>query len=299
MVVLVLHFFLLLGQQQHHPHHAFTTHGFHISSTCTMPLLNHHYHHHHHIASFKKMMITTADDDNDDFLIHVNDSETSQNSSILRHAALNIPLPQKAPFLTTMEQKRREIEQLLLKQLLHGDEVISQFKKLWFSERGPDVEKIMYQAEMGIGLGPTKWNETCEVLEALIRQDPTYIEPFVRLSKLYCLQGRLVESKMICQQVLSLKFKPWHFVALETMVAIHTALLQENDDDFVQEEEVQHWSSRRLPRPDKKEERKQWVERALENAHHQLEQSREDARHSEFNVPRQREGDGQDDNMWQ
>ena len=88
--------------------------------------------------------------------------------------------------------------------------------------------------------------------------DPTYIEPYVRLSKLYCLQGRFNESRNICQHVLT--YRPWHYVALETMVAVNLAI---DDDD---NQKLMLWASRRLPTPSQGELRKKWVEQAIEDS---------------------------------
>jgi hypothetical protein len=93
-------------------------------------------------------------------------------------------------------------------------------------------------------------------LEKLICSDPTYLEPYVRLSKLYCLQGRFEDSRIICEQVLLLK--PWHYVALETMVAVN--LVQENNEQLLK------WASKRLPTPSRKELREKWVQQAIEDS---------------------------------
>ena len=56
-----------------------------------------------------------------------------------------------------------------------------------------------------------------------------------------------------------LDFKPWHFVALETMVAVSTA---QRDDTM-----IALYKSRRLPPPSQgAKRRRQWVERALQDA---------------------------------
>jgi hypothetical protein len=120
------------------------------------------------------------------------DSEEDPSSDDQGGTTLQVPLPKATPFWTTMDRKRRETEKQLLAELFNGDEVIPEFKKLWFSERGLRVEKLMYQAELGIG-HPQQWKLTNLILTQLIEEDPTYLEPYVRLSKLYCSQGRFEE----------------------------------------------------------------------------------------------------------
>ena len=166
--------------------------------------------------------------------------------------------------MTTMEKKRRETEIALIQELLNGDKAIAEFKKLWFSERGPKVEKLMYQAELGIGQ-PPKWNQTMDTLLELTRDDPTYIEPYVRLSKLYCLQGRFDESLILCQHIL--KVRPWHFVCIETMIALNMAL--GNAD------EAQFWAAKRLPTPSNAEQRDLWVQQAIQDATAHLETTKD------------------------
>jgi hypothetical protein len=166
----------------------------------------------------------------------------------------SLPLPQITAIWTTAELMRRQTERRLLKQLLHGDEAIAELRKLWFSERGLAVQEQMYMAEAAIG-NPQNWTLAESILETLIHADPTYIEPFVRLSKLYCLQGRFEESGRMCQA--ALENRPWHYVALETMAAV--SLVE-------QKEKNKEQPSKRLPTPSKKDLRKQWVEQAVEDS---------------------------------
>lgn len=166
----------------------------------------------------------------------------------------SLPLPQSTDIWTTAELMRRQTERRLLKQLLYGDEAIAELRKLWFSERGLAVQEQMYMAEAAIG-NPQNWTLAESILETLIHADPTYIEPFVRLSKLYCLQGRFEESERMCQA--ALEYRPWHYVALETMAAV--SLVE-------QKEKNKEQPSKRLPTPSKKDLRKQWVEQAVEDS---------------------------------
>ena len=190
--------------------------------------------------------------------------DPSENDHSTRNSdILQVPLPKETPFLTTMERRRRETERHLLADLSNGDDVIPEFKKLWFSERGPLVEEMMHKAENDIG-HPKTWSDAEDMLTQLIKDDPTYLEPYVRLSKLYCLQGRFQESETICQQVLCLR--PWHFVALQTMVVINVG------NSNLQG--VKTWDSNRLPAPSCYDQRKAWVKKAVKEANYRLEVSK-------------------------
>lgn len=177
-----------------------------------------------------------------------------------------LPQTTSAGVWTTAELMRRQTERRLIKQLLKGDEAIAELRRLWFSERGKQVQDKMYTAERAIG-NPQNWTVAQSILEELVMDDPTYVEPFVRLSKLYCLQGRFEESQKICQAVLEIR--PWHFVASETMAALSR----------VQVIEKEHLI-KRLPTPSQKELRKSWVEQALEDSI----QSEQDAMMTKSNI---------------
>lgn len=170
------------------------------------------------------------------------------------HRKKQLPIP-KAPIWTTVEIRRRETERRLLSNLLQGDDAINQLRNLWFSERGNEVEALMYQAEFGIG-HPQNWTLAETILQDLILADPTYLEPFARLSKLYCLQGRFQESHDMCRRVL--EQRPWHYVALETMVAV---LLVKDDN-----RQLLLWAKKRLPPPSQHKLRRTWVEQAIEDS---------------------------------
>lgn len=161
--------------------------------------------------------------------------------------------------------KLEEME--LLSELCNGDEAVPKLKELWFSEHnGPPrttsssrttettstVEKLLKEASLCIG-NPTQWNKSEEMLIQLINEYPSFIEPYVRLSKLYCLQQKFDTSKQLALQVLEMK--PWHFVALQTMVTVAYAT---NDTSayFM-------WQQRKLPPYNQLRERQEWVERAL------------------------------------
>lgn len=171
----------------------------------------------------------------------------------------DISLPRQLPndILSSIEEKeRRERERSLLAQVQEGDKAIKELRKLWGSQSGNSrEEELLYQASRGIG-NPTLWDESREILEKLTIENPTFLEPFARLSKLYCLMGRLEDSQIMALEVL--KLKPWHILAIETMVATSYALNQI--------ETSIHWASQRMPPPSKTEKRKEWIRRAMKSS---------------------------------
>ena len=161
------------------------------------------------------------------------------------------------PPLTEQELDNRKAEMLLIAKLNQGDKpAIADFKQHWFSERGDDVFALLTHADFGIGKGADHWEEATLIFQDLIAQDPTYLEPQARYAKLLCLMGRLEEAARWAQHVLD--SKPWHFVTIETMVAISAA----KQDSILSE----LWKARRLPVPSQPEARSQWVDRALQDA---------------------------------
>jgi hypothetical protein len=171
----------------------------------------------------------------------------------------DISLPRQLPndILTSIEEKqRRERERSLLAQVQKGDNAIKELRRLWGSQSGNSrEEELLYQASRGIG-DPTLWDESREILEKLTIENPTFLEPFARLSKLYCLMGRLEDSQIMALEVLNLK--PWHILAIETMVATSYALNQI--------ETSMHWASQRMPPPSQTEKRKEWIRRAMKSS---------------------------------
>ena len=171
----------------------------------------------------------------------------------------DIPLPIQSPnyiLTSVVEKQRRERERSLLAQVQDGDEAIKELRILWGSQSGNDLnEELLYEASRGIG-DPRLWETSREMLEKLTRENPTFLEPFARLSKLYCLMGRFEDSQTIALEVL--KLKPWHILAIETMVATSYALNQI--------ESSLHWASQRMPPPSQTEKRKEWVRRAIEHS---------------------------------
>jgi hypothetical protein len=183
------------------------------------------------------------------------DTEDDYDITFTTATELSVPIPTRPP-LTTMERERRAAEIELLAELYNGDDALPGFKQLWFSERGVQLKEQLILGDNCIGKGPDYWAESEQLLTKLCHEDPSFLEPFVRLAKLYCLQARFDEAEVLSKYILLLK--PYHFVALETMVATYAAKGHVKSARF--------WSTKRLPTPSSRDRRNEWVERALQDA---------------------------------
>lgn len=168
-----------------------------------------------------------------------------------------IPPP---PPLTTTALERRKNEIRLLKSLEGNDNALSDLWALWFAERGAGAAADLLSAEELAGRGPNKWPEAEKRLRQIIEEHGVYwAEPVNRLATLLYQQGRLEESKALCEVVLSIK--PWHFGALSGIVMVCASL-----GDTVN---ARIWADRRLPPLQPKgdnERREVWVKRATTEA---------------------------------
>ena len=176
----------------------------------------------------------------------------------------DVPLPQASKYMTAMEIDHRQQEIELLGEIATNPDIIWEFRKLWRSERGTEVEEKVLRAWKDMG-HPDLWNNAERDLLKLIEDDPTYLYPFVFLSKLYCLQGKFQESQHICKSILQLK--PYHFVVIETMIA-NSFALQSMDD-------AAYWQTKRLPPPTHQDARKAWTIQAIEDATRILDEAKE------------------------
>ena len=170
----------------------------------------------------------------------------------------------EAPHLTAIAKERRVAEIQLLSDLKHGDESLDGLWSLWFSERGPHAANELCSIEELIAQGPRSWVEAEERLRDLIDEQGVYFaEPVNRLATLLFLQGRLEESKILCETVLAVK--PWHFGALSGIVIVCASL---GDTSAARQ-----WAPRRLPpiQPTGSNKRRaEWVERSVEDATNSL-----------------------------
>lgn len=189
--------------------------------------------------------------------IGINNDDIVQGPPIVPQQDVSLPCQLSHEILSSVEEKeRRERERSLLAQVQEGDKAIKELRKLWGSQSGnTQKEELMYQAARGIG-NPQLWDESRGILEKLTTENPTFLEPFARLSKLYCLMGRLEDSQTMALEVL--KLKPWHILAIETMVATSYALNQIESSVY--------WASQRMPPPSQTAKRKEWIHRAIESS---------------------------------
>eukprot|EP00531_Pseudo-nitzschia_arenysensis_P002495 CAMPEP_0116128278 /NCGR_PEP_ID=MMETSP0329-20121206/7276_1 /TAXON_ID=697910 /ORGANISM="Pseudo-nitzschia arenysensis, Strain B593" /LENGTH=312 /DNA_ID=CAMNT_0003622409 /DNA_START=72 /DNA_END=1010 /DNA_ORIENTATION=+ len=186
--------------------------------------------------------------DNDDLV---------QAPQIVPQQEISLPRQISYDVLTSFEEKeRREKERILLAEIQEGDIALKELRNLWGSQSGDArEEELLYQAARGIG-NPQLWDESRSILEQLTKNNPTFLEPFARLSKLYCLMGRMEDSQTMALEVL--KLKPWHILAIETMVATSYALNQIESSVY--------WASQRMPPPNQSTKRKEWIHRAIESS---------------------------------
>lgn len=170
-----------------------------------------------------------------------------------------------APLLSTIGRQRREVEIALLEALEFGDEPTDDLWQLWYSERGPQAHADLQELEAGL-FDPKNWSDAEARLQEMIAQHGMHFcEPLNRLATLYYMQGRYQESKKLCQLVL--EQKPWHFGALSGIVMV-CANLQDIQG-------ARQWAARRLPPmvPDgttDNERRKEWADRAVDDARQRL-----------------------------
>lgn len=178
-----------------------------------------------------------------------------------------------AVILSSEMKEVRRTEMKLLAKLETSDDALSDLWALWFSERGPGpaTELLNIESMVTDGSSRDQWDEAEERLNRLIQKynsngsDMQWAEPVNRLATLCYLQGRFLESKKLCLEVLSIK--PWHVGALAGVVLVCAKL-----GDGVN---AKIWSSRRLPplhpqtetaTADANERRKEWVHSAVREA---------------------------------
>ena len=190
----------------------------------------------------------------------VEDAASSAEKSRLHPDVVDEELLNPPP-LTTIGRARLDAEMECLSGLMDSDEPLSDLWTLWFEERGPSAAKELKAAEQLSMNGPQYWDEAETKLRALIEEHGVHwAEPINRLATLMYLQGRLKESKELCEIVLAVK--PWHFGALSGVVMVCAGLSDVSG--------ARMWADRRLPplRPDgdTTERRILWVERAVKEA---------------------------------
>lgn len=175
-----------------------------------------------------------------------------------------------APPLTQINRERRMVEIQLLATLGAGDEGRDELLALWHNERGPIAAQQLDEAQQS--LDRRAWGVAEIQLKALIKQYGIHwAEPVNTLATLYYLQGRLEESRELCELVLQVK--PWHFEALSGIVKVF--------HDLKDYGEAGSWAAKRLPKlqpTGSNRRRAQWVERVVRDARNQLHQAEEHLR---------------------
>lgn len=201
-----------------------------------------------------------------------------------------LPAP---PPLTAIGKERRVAEIQLLARLVDSDEGLDDLWSLWFSERGPHAARELRDIEDLTSEGPRSWADAEDRLRAMIDEHGVYfVEPVNRLATLLFLQGRLEESKEMCELVLAVK--PWHFGASSGIVMVCAGL----GDPTA----ARTWATRRLPpiQPTgMNKRRQQWVEHAVEDATKALFDAERRVKNA-FGKPDERpKNDAFDENAWQ
>eukprot|EP00558_Chaetoceros_sp_UNC1202_P004918 CAMPEP_0197246922 /NCGR_PEP_ID=MMETSP1429-20130617/23538_1 /TAXON_ID=49237 /ORGANISM="Chaetoceros sp., Strain UNC1202" /LENGTH=410 /DNA_ID=CAMNT_0042707699 /DNA_START=284 /DNA_END=1516 /DNA_ORIENTATION=+ len=167
------------------------------------------------------------------------------------------------PPLTAILRERRLKEIQLLSTLTTSDDAINELWALWIAERGAEAASHLLHAEELMSV--ESWGEAEELLLSLIDEHGIHwAEPVNRLATLYYMQGRVEESRALCEIVLDTK--PWHFGALSGIVLVCTAM---NDATG-----ARMWATRRLPplllehggMSVGGERRSTWTERAIDDA---------------------------------
>jgi len=161
--------------------------------------------------------------------------------------------------LTSSSRKRLIAESKLIQSLKESDSAVSVLWSFWFSECGMEDGKELVEAERQASL--ENFDIAEEMFIQLIKKHgDNFVEPMNRYATMLYMQGRLEESKEMCENVLSVK--PWHFGALSGIVLVCAGL-----NDMVN---AQIWSSRKLPPLNSPEERNEWVDRAMQEINSML-----------------------------
>jgi len=164
------------------------------------------------------------------------------------------------PTLTSIARERRTLELTLLSSLETNDNAVQELWTLWFAERGSHAATELIAAEELATMGPNHWDEAETKLWNIIESYGVHwAEPVNRLATLMYMQGRLEESRALCEVVLTVK--PWHFGALSGIVMVQAGLADRVG--------ARIWADRRLPPLGKdgdNERRREWVQRAVSDA---------------------------------
>lgn len=189
-----------------------------------------------------------------------NAEENSQKSTNQWRSQLDHPEHSTPPPMSPIAKQRILNEIDLLSSLSTSDDALSDLWAFWFAECGPTSAISLLSAEELVSRGPQQWPAAEARLRAIIDEHgPRWAEPVNRLATLLYQQGRLKESRELCEMVLSVK--PWHFGALSGIVLVCAGM-----GDRVT---AKIWADRRLPplrSHEGNDRREVWVKRAVSEA---------------------------------
>jgi len=167
--------------------------------------------------------------------------------------------------LSNLSRKKLIAEMKLLQSLKDSDTAVSVLWSFWFSECGAEAGKELVEAER-LASNPNSWRLAEEKLLKLTKEyGMSWAEPLNRYATLLYQQGRLQESKIACENVLSVK--PWHFGALSGIVLVSAGL-----NDKVN---ARIWAARRLPPLNTPESRADWVDMQVQEIRNMLSEKEE------------------------
>jgi hypothetical protein len=211
-----------------------------------------------------------------------NDNDNEAEDDLL---VMVVSLPfSPPPVLTAADRDRRLTEIQLLQKLDssfsnnnndkddNDDVAVSMLWDLWYGERGIVAKRRLEETNQLMG-DPKNWKKCEQVLHEMIKEYGVYYytEPVNRLATLYFLQGRLEESYKLCRVILQIK--PWHFGALSGIVLVLKLLGKRR--------EAHYWAEQCLPaRVPPNPLRKEWVQRAVKAAQHDLKMAEQRAKES-------------------
>ncbi|KAG7353535.1 hypothetical protein IV203_002890 [Nitzschia inconspicua] len=185
-------------------------------------------------------------------------------SDVTEPPPLNVELPQRSP-MTSIERERRLAEIDILRNMLHHEDAIADLWSLWFSERGPQAEAVLKEADELMGGHVRQQLEAERLLRSLIEEHGVYfVEPINRLATLYFTQERMEESLALNKIVLAVK--PWHVGALSHIVMVYEAM----GNSMM----ARSWARFRFPTASymgSNKRRERWVERAIHDARRMFE----------------------------
>lgn len=236
------------------------------------------------MSSSSPSPVTTPSD------VHTYTRKLSKNMDRSTRTIASMLMRSPFPPLTAIMRQRLLTEIDLLSALEESEEAVDELWTLWFTERGPTAAALLFKAEELVSQGEAQWSAAENLLWSIIFEYGVHwAEPINRLATLKFLQGKLGESKELCEIVL--KLKPWHFGALSGVVMVCAGLQDVNS--------ARLWADRRLPplvpKNTSSGRRKNWIDNACRDARKRLfiaekDRSRHDLGEEEMKFRMMRQG---------